>query len=52
MKKILTSTAFRIGVSLLALGYVIYCLHDKLGEAVKILTTEVNGEWFGIGVVA
>ncbi len=52
MKKIISSAAFRVGVSLLALGYVIYYLHDKLGDAIKILTTEVNWEWFGLAVAA
>ncbi|MBU3758718.1 MAG: flippase-like domain-containing protein [Candidatus Omnitrophica bacterium] len=52
MKKILSSPAFRITVSLIAIGFVIYFLHDKLGEAVHIVLEEVNWVWFGAAFAA
>lgn len=52
MKKLLSSSAVRVIVSLLAVGLVIYFLHDKLGEAVRILTTEVNWSWFAAALAA
>lgn len=52
MKKLISSPAVRIGISLLAVGFVIYSLHDKLGEAVHILASEVNWSWFAAALGA
>lgn len=48
--KSLKQGALRLFISLFSLGVLVYLLRDKLGEAIHILSTDVDWNWFLICV--
>lgn len=49
--KISFSTISRIAISFIAIGLIVYFLHDKIESAFSILLTQVEWRWFAIALI-